>query len=182
MYSYIKGSVSEINNTNIVLENNGIGYEIITPNPFKYAHNQEVLVYTYFHIREEIQQLYGFLTKAEKQLFITLLGVKGIGPKSACVMLASGSVDEITSAIGRSDVNYLKKYPGIGPKAAQQIILDLQGKLNFEDSINVSNYDDIVDALMALGYKSKDANNAVSKLEKGLDEAEALKLALKNLL
>ncbi len=182
MYSYFKGKVSEINNTNIVIEVNDIGYEIIVPNPFYYSLHTEAVVYTHYHVREDILALYGFTSKEEKLLFQTLLNVKGIGPKSACAMLAAGTVNNITGAIAGSDVKFLQQFPGIGPKAAQQIVLDLQGKIDFEIESDNSDYSDVLEALLALGYKRKEASKAISALDEGLSEDLAIKEALKNLI
>ncbi len=182
MYSFLKGKINEINNTNIVIENNGIGYEIIVPNPFYYSLNTEVIIYTYHYVREDNITLFGFSTKEEKSLFKTLLSVKGIGPKSACAMLASGTVTNITKAISASDAKFLQQFPGIGPKAAQQIVLDLQGKINFDVEEKNDHYSDVLEALVALGYKRQEATKAIKKLEQGLSEDIAIKEALKNLI
>ena len=130
MYSYIKVLIVDIQSDHIVLENNGIGYLIYVSNPYAFSKGKEVVVYLYQQVKEDGILLYGFNLKEEKDLFLKLISVKGIGCKSACTMLASGDVEGICEAIESGNMTYLKKIPGIGPKAAGQIILDLQGKVN----------------------------------------------------
>ncbi len=183
MYQYIKGIVTEIDSNCIVLENNGIGYQIFVSNPFIYQENANAVVYIYQHIREDENKLFGFKSKDVKEMFLKLIAVKGIGPKSALAILATGTISGIVNAIETDNILYLKKFPGIGPKAAGQIILDLKGKLKgFSEEVSTSNYDEVVEALLSLGYRNKDANLAVSKLEDGLKLEDAVKEALKLLL
>ena len=108
MYSYIKGIVTEQESNYIVLDNQGIGYQIFVANPFSYPLDEEVKVYIYSHIKEDEHSLYGFLTKEEKELFLKLLNVKGVGPKLIMPMLATGSVTGIIDAIDRENILYLK--------------------------------------------------------------------------
>ena len=169
MYAYIKGNISEINPTNIVVDNNGIGYEIIVANPYEYKQNEEKTIYISQQVREDSNTLYGFSSKEQKKVFLLLLKVKGVGPKSALAILAGASSFEIINAIEKSDANYLTKFPGIGKKSAQQIILDLQGKVNFatEENSGANNnllIDDALLALEALGYSKKE----LAKIEKKL--------------
>lgn len=169
MYSYIKGLVYEINPTNIVVENNGIGYEIIVPNPYVYSLNKEEIVYLSQQVREDSNTLYGFQNKEQKKVFLLLLKVKGVGPKSALAILAGASSEEIITAIENSDANYMTKFPGIGKKSAQQIILDLQGKVDFIADAPLKttknpHIGDTILALEALGYSKKE----LAKIEKNL--------------
>jgi len=183
MYQYIKGTITDIDSKYIVVDNGGIGYQIYVSNPFIYQDNQKVQVYIYQHIREDINQLYGFVSKDYKNLFLSLLAVKGIGPKSALAILATGTIEGIVNAIETENVLYLRKFPGIGPKAAAQMILDLKGKLVVSsEDVNQSNYDEVIDALLSLGYKSKDASRVVSKLANDLTLEDAIKESLKLLL
>ncbi|MBF0713905.1 Holliday junction branch migration protein RuvA [Gemella sp. GH3] len=170
MYAYIKGYVKEINPNNIVLDNNGIGYELIVANPYDYNTDEEITVYISQQVREDSNTLFGFKTKDQKKVFLLLLKVKGVGPKSALAILASASSEEIIEAINSSDVNYMTKFPGIGKKSAQQIILDLQGKIDFisnSDNVNKGNnpvLEDAILALEALGFTKKE----ITKIEKQL--------------
>ena len=171
MYAYIKGKISEVNPTNIVVDNNGIGYEVVVANPYEYHLNEERTVFISQQVREDSNVLYGFSNKERKKVFLLLLKVKGVGPKSALAILAGGTSEEIISAIENQDAVYLTKFPGIGKKSAQQIILDLQGKVDFSmTNISsapkaVNNYlSDAILALEALGYSKKE----LAKIEKKL--------------
>ena len=178
MYSYIKGIVTEINSNSIVLDNNGIGYLIYTPNPFAFVEKEEVKVYVYQYIREDEQSLYGFKKKEEKELFLKLIDVKGLGPKMALPIIAMGSINGISDAINRENILYLKKFPKIGDKLARQMILDLKGKLDITSGvIELDATDELVEALKGLGYKDKDIKaiipkvNTENKLEEQIKEA-----------
>ena len=109
MYSYIKGIISEVSTNYIVIDNNGIGYQIYTPNPFSFKEGEEAKCYIYQHIKEEENSLYGFKTIEEKEMFLKLINVKGVGPKMTLPMLAGGSVAGIIDAIERENILYLKK-------------------------------------------------------------------------
>ena len=191
MYAYIKGNISEINPTNIVVDNNGIGYEVVVANPYEYQLNEEKTVYISQQVREDSNILYGFSNKEQKKVFLLLLKVKGVGPKSALAILAGGTSAEIIGAIENQDAVYLTKFPGIGKKSAPQIILDLQGKVDFSmTSISsapsaVNNYlSDAMLALEALGYSKKELAKIEKKLSahdfNGVDEyvKQGLKLLM----
>ncbi len=184
MYSYIKGYVREQDANFIVLECNGIGYQIFVSNPFAFSNQEEVKVYVYNHIREEENSLYGFKTKEEKELFLKLLNVKGVGPKLVMPMLATGSVSGIIDAIDRENILYLKKFPKVGDKVARQIILDLKGKLTstFDNPV-IGGFDELVSVLEGLGYKTQDIKKILPSMDgnKSIEEQvkEALKLLLK---
>lgn len=181
MFEYINGVVTDVTPKNIVLENNNIGFYIIVPNPFNYKINEITKVFVYQYIRENEMTLYGFSKKEEKELFLKLISVSGIGPKSALSILATGSVNQICEAIESRNEIYLRKFPGIGPKASQQIILDLNGKVNFDLQVNFSSTknDDVKEALLALGYSQKEINKVLPKLDNTLNEADSIKMALK---
>ena len=183
MYGYIKGIVTEIDSTYIVLENNGIGYLIYTANPYAFKEGSEVKVYLYNQIREDENTLYGFLTKEEKELFLKLIGVKGLGCKMALPMLATGSIDGIVDAIDRENILYLKKFPKIGDKVARQIILDLKGKLvKNEEIINGTNCEELIEVLKGLGYKMSDIKHILPKINTGNTLEQQIKEALKLML
>ncbi len=182
MYGYICGKVVKITPKYIICENNGIGYEIIVPNPFNYKLDTDYKIYTYQHVREDLIELYGFMEFEEKELFLKLISVSGIGPKSALSILATGTVNEIIKAIESRNDLYLRKFPGIGTKASQQIILDLAGKLTFTSTGSTnSKLDDVEDALIALGYSKKEISKVITKLDANMDEGELIKEALKKL-
>ena len=185
MYDYIKGTVEQINSTTIVIENNGIGYLIYTPNPYSFLEKKEVKVYLYQQIKEEDNSLFGFKSEEEKEMFLKLISVKGLGCKIALPILATGSIPGIVDAIERENILYLKKFPKIGEKLAKQIILDLKGKLNVvtTDNIVVDTKEELLDALKGLGYKEKEIKNVIIQVdsEKSIEEQikESLKLLLK---
>ena len=183
MYNYIKGIVNEIKSNSIILDNNGIGFEIYTPNPFAFMENEEYTVYVYQYIREDEMSLYGFKKKEEKDLFLKLIDVKGLGPKMALPIIAMGSINGISDAINRENILYLKKFPKIGDKLARQMILDLKGKLEVtgEDLI-LDDADELLEALKGLGYKDKDIKMVLPKVNKEQKLEEQIKEALRLLI
>ena len=182
MYSYIKGIVVEIMPSYIVIDNNGIGYKVFVPNPFFYKENEQYKIYIYEHIREDEHSLYGF-NDIEEDLFLKLIDVKGLGPKMALPILATGSISGIVDAINRENILYLKKFPKIGDKVAKQIVLDLKGKVHTDkEEVTEESNDDVVLALTALGYKTSDIHKVLPKIKSDTVEnmiKEALKLLLK---
>ena len=183
MYSYIKGIVKDQESNYIVLDNNGIGYHIFVANPFQYKLDEEAKIYIYSYIREDEYSLYGFSSKDEKNLFLKLLNVKGVGPKLIMPMLATGSVNGIIDAIDRENILYLKKFPKVGDKVARQIILDLKGKLTASsDTTNISGFDELVSVLEGLGYKTVDIKKILPNMDANLKIEEQVKEALKLLL
>jgi Holliday junction DNA helicase RuvA len=184
MYGYIKGTIKEVESNYIIIENNGIGYIIYVPNPYYYKEEENYQIYTYTHIREDEYSLYGFKNKEELNLFLKLIQVKGVGPKMALPMLATGSIEGIYDAIERENVLYLKKFPKIGDKVARQIILDLKGKVNGSQLslINNDKNNELTDALLALGYKQADIKKVVNKIDNNLTIEEQIKESLKLLL
>ena len=184
MYSYLKGIVTEIESNYITLDVNGIGYLIYTANPYQFNLNEEYKVYTYQLVKEDELSLYGFKTIEDKQLFLKLISVKGLGCKMALPMLATGSAEGIIDAIERENILYLKKFPKIGDKVARQIILDLKGKL--ADSINtselVSTMDELVEVLKGLGYKMPDIKKILPHIDRSKTIEEQIKEALRLLL
>ena len=183
MYAYIKGIIDEVLPNYIVINNNNIGYKVFVANPYSFKENEEYKVYIYEHIREDEHSLYGFKDIEEKDLFLKLLDVKGLGPKMALPMFATGSISGIIDAINRENILYLKKFPKIGDKIAKQIILDLKGKVHTEKEVvdEVKN-EDVSLALISLGYKSVDINKVLPKIKDDTVEnmiKEALKLLMK---
>ena len=180
MYNYIKGIVTEVKSTSIVLDNNGIGYEIYTPNPFAFMEGEEYKVFIYQYIREDEMSLYGFKKYEEKELFLKLIDVKGLGPKMALPIIAMGSINGISDAINRENVLYLKKFPKIGDKLARQMILDLKGKLELTgEVIAMDESDELLEALKGLGYKDKDIKMILPKINKENRLEEQIKEALR---
>jgi Holliday junction DNA helicase RuvA len=201
MYEYIIGKVTFVSPYYIVVEANGIGYQISVGNPYRYAGKTEVDVKIYLHqvVREDAQLLFGFGDLEEKQLFLKLISVSGIGPKSALAIMASEDHGGLINAIEGEDAAYLTKFPGVGKKTAQQMILDLKGKLGELETSEAAAealtakpaisgnqaLNEALEALSALGYSEKEIKRIVPKLE-GLEEqstdvylSNALKLMMK---
>lgn len=181
MYAYLNGIIKDIESNYIVLDINGIGYLIYVANPYYYQIENSYKVYTYTHIREEEFSLYGFKSKEELDLFLKLISVKGLGPKMALPILATGSIEGIMDAIDRENILYLKKFPKIGDKVARQIILDLKGKLAKAVTNNNIN-EELTEALLALGYKNNDIKKVVASIDSNLTIENQIKEALKLLL
>lgn len=185
MYGYISGTIKEIESNYVIIDNHGIGYLIYVPNPYSFMIDKEYVIYTYANVREDEYSLYGFKTKEEKNLFLKLISVKGLGPKMALPMLATGSITLLEEAIETENVNYLKKFPKIGDKVAKQVILDLKGKLNVINTGLFAKEDhstEVSEALLGLGYKKADINKVISKINSDLSVEQQIKEALKLLL
>lgn len=183
MYNYIKGTVVITECNYIVIENNGIGYQVFVSNPFSFEIGENYQVYLYNNVKEDEYSLYGFKTLEEKALFMKLINVKGLGPKMAMPMFATGSVSGIVDAIDRENVLYLTKFPKIGEKIARQIILDLKGKINIEtNNENVKDLSELTDALEALGYKKADIKRILPNINEDDPIEKQIKEALKLLL
>lgn len=184
MYSYLQGEITEIHPNAVTVDINGVGYEVITPNPYKFKLNQIEKVFIHHYVREDAILMYGFESKNAKDLFIKLLSVKGIGPKSAIAILAFGEVDDVIGAIEIGNVKFLSKFPGIGPKASQQIILDLKGKLNVEINklLLHDNISEVEEALTSLGYKAKEIKKAIKGLDGSKPTDQLLKDALSQMM
>lgn len=200
MYSYIKGQLAEIEEDKIVVEAGGIGYNIYTTGQtFQYLPSvgENVKVYTYLHLREDIMMLYGFLSKDELKVFKLLLGVNGIGPKGALAILSVMTTDDLRFAVLGDDAKAIAKAPGVGAKTAQRLILELKDKLKLEDAFeqklshvqtetttNVNGIkNEAVQALVALGYSSSEALKAMNGIEliPDMEVEDLLKAALKNM-
>ena len=201
MLSYIIGEVAEISADTVVVENNGIGFNIktsaMTIDSLPPVGDM-VRIYTYLHVREDAMQIFGFLSKDELEVFKLLLNVNGIGPKGALGILSAISTDDLRFAVLSDDVNLIKSCPGVGAKTAQKLIIELKDKLSFEeleeDGMGVEILDTSADSsdsvmitiegLVSLGYSKSEAAIAVNKVEdaKDLTPEELLKKALKNIM
>jgi len=181
MFEYMYGTVKKIEASYIVLEVNDIGYKINVPNPYVFKEEEQTKIYLYNHVREEENSLYGFKEENEKELFLRLINVKGLGPKMALPILATGSVEGVKDAINRENLMYLKKFPKIGEKLAKQIILDLKGKIVSRNGES-DKENELYLALQSLGYKSADINNVIIKVDQTLTLEEQIKEALRLLM
>lgn len=186
MISYLSGRIVDITTDSIIIDVNGVGYLVYVGKPQDFSYG-ETLVHTYYLVKEDGVYLYGFKTKQEKDLFLRLIEVNGIGPKTANGIVGAASVNNLITAIETGNIAFLKKLPSIGPKAAQQIILDLKGKLVYDNKSTINNktnkYEDIYDALRGLGFKVGEIDIAINKVNniETLDTKQVLKECLKML-
>lgn len=200
MYAYIKGILAEVNTDSIVIENQGIGYQVyvslqaLEELP---AIGMEVKVYTYLHVREDAMVLFGFPDREDLKMFQMLLTVSGVGPKGALGILSALSGDDLRFAILSGDSKAIAKAPGIGAKTAQRVILELKDKVSLEDAfetktahiaggnvtVNGTVKNEAIQALVALGYSSSEAMKSVSQVEISQEHKveDVLKLALKHM-
>ena len=181
MFEYIEGIVKIVETSYVVIDINGIGFKIFMPNPYVCFLDEKTKIYLYNHVREDENILYGFKKQEEKELFLKLINVKGLGPKMALPILATGSVEGIKDAINRENIMYLKKFPKIGDKVAKQIILDLKGKVTATEGF-VDKEDELYQVLQSLGYKSLDINRVIKQINREQTIEEQVKEALKLLL
>ena len=195
MYEYFKGIISKITAKYIVLEVNSIGYILHVANPYAYSGqlHQEAKVYVHQVVREDAELLYGFATEKEKQLFLSLISVSGIGPVSALAIIEADDNAGLVQAIEQKNITYLTKFPKIGKKTAQQMVLDLEGKvavvgdeLPAKAAVQASNenqaLEEAMEAMLALGYKAAELKKIKKFFEGTTDTAENyIKSALKML-
>ncbi|EJD5650019.1 Holliday junction branch migration protein RuvA [Staphylococcus pseudintermedius] len=198
MYAYISGKLTALHPTHIIVETtSGIGYEIQTPNSYRFQKNldQTVKVYTSLIVREDAQLLYGFIDQEEKDMFLSLIKVTGIGPKSALAILAASSPNEVKRAIENENDTYLTQFPGIGKKTARQIVLDLKGKVVVTEEVSEGLLDIATEqenhavqeallALEALGYSKRELKKVEKAMQQQIfsDVDEAVKYGLKQLI
>lgn len=172
MIAFVNGVVKIIRNDRVVLDVHGVGYEVYLANALSQKMNEELFLYTYQHVREDAILLFGFIKEEDYEVFMRLINVKGIGPKTAQTMLSVCSGKEMIEAIENDDIKRLKSLPGIGAKTAGQIVLDLKGKfVSLETSDSpVSNpvWTQVQDALLSLGYKT----NQLTKIKKEFENTE----------
>lgn len=201
MISYIKGIAAYVDAEGVIVENHGIGYQVKTPSTIveKVKSGQEVMLHTYLYVREDVLALFGFLTKQELNTFQTMLSISGIGPKAALSVLSTMTVADLYYAVFSEDAKSIAKTPGIGPKGAKRMIIELKDKLKMEEitpgmeveestvtaSIDQSDHvADTIEALVALGYSNGEAYRAVHGVKGAgdMDSEQLLKEALKVIL
>ncbi len=202
MIAFVKGEIAAITEDNVIIDTGNIGYNVRistgTANLLPGV-GQEIKLYTYTHIREDIFQLYGFLTRDDMEIFKKLITVNGIGPKGGLAVLSVMSADDLRFAIMAGDARAISKAPGIGIRTAERIILDLRDKVSIEDTLVAKEMDvygntghsgtdsqaknEAVEALVALGYGAAEALKAVKKAAamEEMDTEALLKAALKNM-
>ena len=193
MISYVKGTVAYIGNDCIVVDNNGIGYNIQVSSSTASAvvMEKEVQIYTYMNVKENELSLFGFLTKEELNMFNLLISVNGVGPKSAVAMLGALSPSQLALAIATEDIKALSVGQGIGKKIAQRIALELKDKVGADtittgvelvQKVDVATGEraEALSALMALGFTKNEAENAIKAVfANGMETEEIISKALK---
>ena len=198
MISYVKGMLSEKFTDSVVVECGGFGVEIYVPEVLVKslpAIGESVCIYTFFKVSEDAMSLYGFLNRQDLDLFKKLISVSGIGAKTALGIMSALDSFTLSQAIVSEDIKLISKAPGVGTKTAKRMILELKDKISTQDIIpreyvgeskiiHTPAYDDVLSALIALGYKEFDANKAISLVKdyENMDEEKLLKQALRNLI
>ena len=205
MIAYIKGTIAYTESDHVVIDHDGIGYLVRTPSTAaeKLKQGNELTLYTYMYVREDAISLYGFLSREDRTVFELLIGVSGIGPKVALAILSAMTVEELYYAVFSEDFKTISKTPGIGPKGAKRLVIELKDKLKLEDlqSVDLAETDhpsegdvvqgtqsqevqDAIDALIALGYSGAKAYKAVHEVAgyESMTSDLLLKSALKYLL
>lgn len=190
MIAHVYGQVAEKFNGAIIVDVGGVGYEVNVPaGDFESAHlNKQIKLYTFHHVRENAEELFGFSSLAAKKLFELLITVQGVGPKAALAILGLGTAEQVRNAIANSDSSYVKGASGVGKKTAERVVIDLSDKVGaptyyptgvaIQTELDTS--DEALEALIALGYTLADANKALENVDKDLPTAQRVTLALRS--
>jgi len=191
MIAHVFGKVAEKFNGSLVIDVHGVGYEVsVATNDFDAVIlNQEVKFYTYHHVREQSEELFGFSSLAAKKLFEMLITVQGVGPKAALAILSLGDAEQVRNAIANADSSFVQKATGVGKKTAERVVVDLSDKVGLpthygrtetplQTELNTS--DEALEALMALGYTLADATKALENVDINLPTSQRVTEALKN--
>ena len=180
MISFLKGRIDSASKEAVVIDVNNIGYKVYVARASSYEIGSEIKLLTYDVQKQDESYLVGFPTVEEKNLFLTLIKIQGIGAKTALAMFSVGSPQEIISAINREDIKFLKTLPLVGYKTARQIILELKGYFVSSEMEEDDVFADVRNALITLGFKASTVDTALRKVYKdGINKEELLKLALK---
>ncbi len=190
MIAHVIGEVAEKFNGSLIVDVHGVGYEVAVAlgDYEKASLNEQVKFYTYHHIREQSQELFGFSTLAAKKLFEMLITVQGVGPKAALAILSLGEAENVRNAIANSDSAYIQKATGVGKKTAERVVVDLSDKVglpthygrdNEPVQTELNTADEALEALMALGYTLADASKALEGVDVNLPTGQRVTEALK---
>ncbi len=183
MIATLRGKILEVHAFFLVLEVNGIGYQIKASSPVlsKSKAGEDRLFYIHDHVREDLRDLYGFGSWSEQEFFEKLLNISGVGPKVALTLMSVGPIDQVKSAVMRGDLSLLTSVPGVGKKTAQKIILELKGQL-VEDEAALPGDSEVADALVSLGYTLQQARDVLKSIPQEVSSIpERIKIALKYL-
>ena len=190
MIGRIQGILISISAPKLLIDCNGLGYEVDVPMSTLYqlpSTGQSITLLTHFHVREDQQQLFGFATEAERQAFRSLIKISGVGARTALAVLSGMSVNELIQAIAVQEPGALTRIPGIGKKTAERLLLELKGKLAPDlgagngSATQLDAASEIIQALLTLGYSDKEAQLAVQQIPKDTTVSDGIKLALKSL-
>ena len=189
MIAHVFGVVAEKVGNSVIVDVHGVGYEVQVslPDLEKVVLQESVKFYTYHHVREQSQELFGFSSLAAKKLFELLITVQGVGPKAALAILSLGEAEQVRNAIANGDSAYVSKASGVGKKIAERVVVDLSDKVGLATALTPSGEagsvipagDEALEALMALGYNLHDATIALEKVPTTLTTAERVTLALR---
>ena len=190
MIAHVFGKVAEKFNGSLVIDVHGVGYEVsVATNDFDAVIlDQEVKFYTYHHVREQAEELFGFSSLAAKKLFEMLITVQGVGPKAALAILSLGDAEQVRNPIANADSGFVQKATGVGKKTAERVVVDLSDKVGLpthygrtetplQTELNTS--DEALEALMALGYTLADATKALENVDVNLPTSQRVTEALK---
>lgn len=193
MIAHVKGEVAEKFENSVIVDVNGVGYEIaLTALDFDaIAVGETQKFYTHHSVRENGEDLYGFSSLAAKKLFELLTSVNGVGPKAGMAILSLAAPEDVRNAIANADVAFISKASGVGKKSAERVIVDLRDKVGLPSHVGSTEVfvptgnvkpekDEALDALIALGFPLKEATEALEKVDKSLSVEERIKAALKN--
>ena len=190
MIAHVFGTVAEKFNDSIVVDTGGVGYEIyVAASDFeRFSVGGEAKIYTYHHVREQAEELFGFSSLAAKKLFQLLITVQGVGPKAALAILSLGEAEIVRNAIANADHAFIQKAAGVGKKTAERVVVDLSDKVGVPvaydrvDSLpqtSSNTADEALEALVALGYTLADATRALEGVDPALPTAERVTRALR---
>jgi len=186
MISHISGQLVQKELNSLVIDVNGVGYEILTTSRLidSLSANSTIILYTHHHVREQSQELFGFDSIEAKDLFQKLITVNGVGPKAGLAIMNLGEEEEIRSAIASGDTSYINSASGVGKKGAEKVILELKDKVGgvIKSTTSLGTHeDDALEALLSLGYSKQQSVKALSKIDSDMAVENKIKLALKDL-
>ncbi len=181
MIYFLRGVIHQVDNDSVVIDVNDVGYQVLVSHVTNYEVGQKVLLYTYNVVREDENYLIGFSDVEERNVFLSLIKVKGLGPKTVIGALSATTPQDVINAISSNNVAFLKKLPGLGAKAAGQIILDLKGELTGSKG-NPKQYEEVYDALKSLGFKGAAIDRVLATInEPNATTEDVLRIALSRL-
>ena len=191
MIAHVKGIIAEKFMSSVIIDVNGVGYEVTLTNlDFEDSNlEDEKKFYTYHKVSETAEELYGFSTLAAKKIFELLISVNGVGPKAGMAILSLGTPEDVRNAIANGDAAFIAKASGVGKKSAERVIVDLKDKVGLPSKYGtatvanapkIDEHDEALDALMALGFQLKEATETLAKVDPNLSTEERIKLALKS--